>query len=423
MAPSKQSARAFVVGLGALGVFAVILLVAFTAQEARLPWTVPTTLVADFQDVGQLVVGSDVRQNGRFAGKVAEITLVDGHPRVTMQLSSDALPIYRDAYAGIWDQSSLAQKFVELRVGNPASGPLGNAVLPMSQTESTHDISTVLDVFDPPTRAALGNGFRQLGGVAGYGAGFHSFLADWPGYLRDTRTITVDLASDRTNLPGLLRSTDRVASRFTGREQQLGELLRNLDVTLRAVGADNAGPLAATITKLPGTLRATRAALDNADLPLADLAVATDRLRSGSDALGHATPDVRGVFREARRPFGHTPDFSDDAKPAVSDLHDTFSDLRPFVPRLGNGLHAAVRPLTYLKPYRVDLGTFFTDLDGLIRGHEGWTHQFRAYVAGPTLTSLSNLPINDSAKSYLKPGEAYFLRDKNGAFIPGDPGN
>jgi phospholipid/cholesterol/gamma-HCH transport system substrate-binding protein len=331
--------------------------------------------------------------------------------------------MYRDGYAGIWDQSSLAQKFVELRVGTAASGLLGDDVLPISQTESTHDLTTVLDVFDPPTRAALGNAFRQLGGAAGYGPGLHSFLAGWPGYLQDAQTITVTLASARTDLPGLLRSTDRVASRFTGREQQLGELLRQLDVTLRAFGTDNAEPLAATITKLPGTLRTARGALDAADPPLADLASATGDLRSGSGALGDATPDVRGVFREAQTPFGHTPDFSDEAKPALNDLKDTFSDLRPFVPRLGNGLKSAERPLTYLKPYRVDLGTFFTDVDGLIRGHEGWTHQFRAAVAMPTLTSLSNLPINDSTKAYVAPGEVLTVRDKNGAFIPGDPGN
>jgi phospholipid/cholesterol/gamma-HCH transport system substrate-binding protein len=317
----------------------------------------------------------------------------------------------------------LAQKFVELRVGTPASGVLGNDVLPISQTESTHDLTTVLDVFDPPTRAALSNAFRQLGGAAGYGPGLHSFLAGWPGYLQDAQTITVTLASARTDLPGLLRSTDRVASRFTGREQQLGELLRNLDVTLRALGTDNAGPLAATITKLPGTLRTTRAALDTAYPPLGDLAVATGELRSGSGALGDATPDVRGVFREARTPFGHTPDFSDEAKPAVSELKDTFSDLRPFVPRLGNGLGAAVRPLTYLQGYALDLGTFFTDADGLIRGHQGWTHEFRAFVVAPSVTTAYNLPINDAEKAYLAPGEVYNRRDPNGGLIPGNPGN
>lgn len=423
MARSKVSARAFIAGLFALAVFAVIFFVAFTAQQARLPWQEPTRLAADFQDVGQLQVGSEVRENGQFAGKVAAITYVDGHPRVTMELSNDALPMYRDGYAGIWDQSSLAQKFVELRVGTEASGLLGNDVLPMRQTESTHDLTTVLDVFDPPTRSALGNAFRQLGGAVGYGPGFHDFLGGLPGYEQDVRTISVTLASARTDLPGLLRSTDRVASRFAGREQQLGELLRNLDVTLRAFGTDNAEPLGATITKLPGTLRTARGALDAADQPLADLATATGDLRSGSDALGNATPDVRGVFREAEKPFGHTPDFSDDAKPAVNDLKDTFSDLRPFVPRLGKGLKSAERPLAYLKGYRVDLGTFFTDVDGLIRSHEGWTHHFRAIAAMPTLTSLSNLPINDSEQAYLKPGEVYFKRDKNGAFIPGDPGN
>src|SRR5437870_1898232 len=115
-APSKHAARAFLVGIGSLGVFAVIFLVALTANQARLPWTKPTVVVADFQDVGQLEPGtSEVRENGKFAGKVTKVTSVDGHPQVIMELSPDALPLYKDAYVGIWDYSTLAQKFVEIR--------------------------------------------------------------------------------------------------------------------------------------------------------------------------------------------------------------------------------------------------------------------------------------------------------------------
>jgi len=156
MARTKYAARRFLVGLGAIGASLVLVYLAFTANQGRLPGAPVTTVRAAFDDVGQLQAGSEVRQNGEIVGQVSAVELVSGKPLVTMKLTSGA-PVYRDGYAGIWDQSALAQKFVELRSGNAASGPLGDAVLPASQTESTHDLVSVLDVFDPPTRAALGS--------------------------------------------------------------------------------------------------------------------------------------------------------------------------------------------------------------------------------------------------------------------------
>lgn len=421
-APSKYAARRFLIGLVALAVIAMIMVVAVTANQARLPWTEPTRIRAAFENIGQLAPGSEVRQNGLKIGQVAAVDLADGKPVVTMEVTG-GVPMHRDGYAGIWDQSSLAQKFVELRPGTEASGLLGDAVLPASQTESTHDLVDVLDVFDKPTRDALGNALRQIGGgmlMGDYGPGFHGFLASLPTSEDSVRKLSVTLVSDRTDLPGLLRSTDRVSSRFTGREQILGELLRQTDETLRAIGTDDGKALGATLAKAPNTLRTARGALDDARPVLADLTAGTRDLTPGADALGRSTDDLRGTFREAQEPFHGVPDFADEAKPAVSNLKDTFSDLRPFVPRLGGGLKDAAVPLQYMKPYALDIGSFFTDVGSLIVSHEGWTHHFRGALAMPTATSLTDLPIRDSALPYPKPRQNLLIRDKDGAFIPGD---
>jgi phospholipid/cholesterol/gamma-HCH transport system substrate-binding protein len=423
VAPTKTSARQFVFGVGALAILIVVGVVAFTANQGRLPWTQPAKIRAEFADIGQLQVGSDVRQNGLPIGQVSHIDLVDGHPIVTMAVNN-AQPMYRDGYAGIYDQSSLALKFVELRSGNPASGLLGGGILPISQTESTHDLVQVLDIFDVPTRDALGNELRQLGGgMAGYGPGLQSFIGSLPQSLSDVRTVSDTLADKRTDLPALLVSTDRVASRFSGHEQILSSLLKQTDATLQAIDTDDGRPLGATISKLPNTLSTVRGALEAASPPLADLAAATRDLRAGgAESLGKSTSDLRGAFREARQPFHDTPGFSRDARPAVSNLKDTFAVLRPFVPRLGGGIGSARTPLAVWKPYSLDLGTFFTDLDSLVIGHEGWTHHFRGMVSVPSATSLELAPIKDASNPYPKPGEVYTQRDVNGSLIPGDPG-
>lgn len=419
MAPTKGSARRFLSGLGTLAVMLVIGYVAFTANQGRLPGTPVTTVRAAFTDVGQLQAGSEVRQNGITIGQVSAVQLVNGQPVVTMDVHG-GVPMYRDGYAGIWDQSALAQKFVELRAGDPASGPLGDGTLPVSQTESTHDLVQVLDVFDPPTRAALGSALRQLGGgLAGYGPGLHGFIGSAPGVLSDVSELSTTLVSDRTDLPGLLRTSDRLSSRFAGREYQWTELLHQTDETLRALDVDNGKPLADTVTKLPGTLRAVRTALDDADQPLTDLASAAGDLRSGARSLGRATPDVRGVFREAHAPLDRIPGVSDDAKPAVADLSRTFSDAQSLAPKLADALSSAAPPLKVLAPYAPDLGTFAFDLSNLIVDHDGWEHRLRIMAGAPSLPTLLVNQLKDTNNPYPAPGQAIRDRDPNGGEIPG----
>ncbi|MDX6584732.1 MAG: phospholipid/cholesterol/gamma-HCH transport system substrate-binding protein [Solirubrobacterales bacterium] len=419
MAPTKGSARRFLSGLGTLAVMLVIGYVAFTANQGRLPGTPVTTVRAAFTDVGQLQAGSEVRQNGITIGQVSAVQLVNGQPVVTMDVHG-GVPMYRDGYAGIWDQSALAQKFIELRAGNPASGPLDDGTLPVGQTESTHDLVQVLDVFDPPTRAALGNALRQLGGgLAGYGPGLHGFIGSAPGVLSDVSELSTTLVSDRTDLPGLLHTSDRLSSRFTGREYQWTELLHQTDETLRALGVDNGTPLGDTLTKLPGTLRAVRTALDDADQPLTDLASAAGDLRSGAHSLGRATPDVRGVFREAHAPLDRIPGVSDDAKPAVADLSRTFSDAQSLTPKLADALSSAAPPLKVLAPYAPDLGTFAFDLSNLIVDHDGWEHRLRIMAGAPSLPTLLVNQLKDTNNPYPAPGQAIRDRDPNGGEIPG----
>jgi phospholipid/cholesterol/gamma-HCH transport system substrate-binding protein len=420
MARSKQSARSFIAGLGTIVVLILIGIVALTANQGHLPGASGEVVKAAFRDVGQLAPGSEVRQNGQVVGQVSSIDLVNGMPVVTMQVHGGP-PMYRDGYAGIWDQSSLAQKYVELRAGTPASGPLGTAVLPVGRTESTHDLVQLLDVFDPATRQALGGSLRALGGgLAGYGPGLHDFVATLPGDLTDATTITTSLVSPRADLPGLLRSSDQLAERFTGREQQIAELLHQTDETLRGLGVDSGAPLRATISTLPGSLRTVHAALDNALPPLTDLAASTGDLKSGAGALGHATPDVRGVFRDGRAPLDRIPDFSDDAKPAVDDLSHTFTDARPFTPKLANLLDSGAPILKTLGPYAQDMGTMFTDLKNVLRNHDGWEYRLRIMSGAPTAVSVAGKVIADSRDPYPAPGQATRIRDRNGGLIPGD---
>jgi phospholipid/cholesterol/gamma-HCH transport system substrate-binding protein len=419
MAPPKKAAGNFLVGLVLIALFGMVSYVALTANKGRLPGTPATVVRAAFDDVGQLQVGAHVRQNGIQVGQVSAIDLVNGTPLVVMEVN-DAVPMYRDGYAGIWDQSTLQQKYVELRAGTPAAGPLGDDVLPADRTESTYDLTTLLSVFDPPTRTALASTVRELGGgLIGQGPGLHQFLAGVDGALRDTGRLSATVADPRTDLPGLLTSANRLSTRFTGRERQITELLAQTDATLRALNPDGGRPLADTLERLPGTLTAVRAAVRDAATPLADVSTATATLRDGAGALGRATPDLRGVLRESPEPLDSLPAVAEDARPAVDELTGTFADGRLFTGKLRDGLSSVVPPLQVLTPYGPDLNKFAFNGASTLGGHDGWEHYLRAGLAPVTGTVAAGNLIGDTGDPYPAPGEAYRQRDPNGSTIPG----
>jgi phospholipid/cholesterol/gamma-HCH transport system substrate-binding protein len=417
---TRTQARSFLVGLGAIAVLAGVIYLSLTANTGRLPGTPVTTVTAAFANVGQLQTGSDVRQNGIRVGQVSNVAFQRDQAIVTMTLNGD-VPVYSDAYAGIWDQSALAQKFVELNAGNPATGRLGDRTIPLAQTESTHDLVDLLDVFQPDTRAALSSSLRALGGgVAGYGPGLHGFIAGAPQMLNSLGTVSTALSSDQADLPALLRSTDALTSRFEGREAQITSLLAQTDQTMQALGVDGGVPLSDTLKGLPPALTSARDAFNKIYGAVDDTGTAMTDLQSGAVALGQATPDVRGVLTDGVRPLDSVPDVSDSAKPAVDELTAVFSDARPFVPRVANGLSSAAEPLAVLAPYAQDIGTFSFDIGNLIGNHDGWLHRLRIMVGSPGLDSpLTGELVKDTNNPYPAPGQAIRDRDTNGGLIPG----
>lgn len=330
--------------------------------------------------------------------------------------------MYRNATAALWDQSALGQQFVELDPGDPSAGPLGDAPIPLAQTESAQDIAQLLDVFDPPTRTALRDTLRAVGGgAAGQGEGLHAAVAAAAGLLSDLGTVSAALATPDAELAAFLRTTDGLATHVAGRAEELRALLRQSEQTLAAVHVDQGAPLGATLDAAPGTLRDARGVLDALHDPLPDARQAVQTLRPGVQALGDSTADLRGVLREAVPPLDVVPRVADRADPAVRDLTRTFADARPFVPRLADGLSSAAPPLRVLAPYVADLALFSDDFAKLISNHEGFRHQLRIFIGLPGGSSLSGLgPVTkEPVNPYPAPGEAIADRDPNGALVPG----
>ena len=83
-------------------------------------------------------------------------------------------------------------------------------------------------------------------------------------------------------------------------------------------------------------------------------------IRPGVNDLAAATPDVRGVLREAPRPLDKVPGVSDVGQPALEALTPALHDLRPLLGDIRTAAQNARLPLACLAP--LDVGRVFTNL-------------------------------------------------------------
>ncbi|MCE3554467.1 MlaD family protein [Pseudonocardia sp. RS11V-5] len=415
-APRKQAwrrRRSTLVGVGVVGFLAAIVAFAITAQNglpSYLPGVERTEVKAAFSDAGALRRGDDVRIADVRVGYVSDIALVDGTPVATMQLE-DARPVYRDATAAIGARSALGQKYLSLTPGTEAAGRLP-ADSTITDTTPSQELDTLLDTLDPATRDAAASTIRNVGGgLAGRGTDLSDGLQALPAVLPDLGTVSDALSADSgAGLSDLLTAADRLSRSFAERQQSLGALVSQLDPTLAAVNTDEGRPAAETLKWAPDTLREARSALDSLNGPLASTRDAVTVVRPGAEALGQATPDLRGVLREAVRPLDKVPGVSGSAGPAVEDLTPTSANLQPLARQLGTTMDQAAPSTQYIGRYSNDLSLFFTYFADALKYSDTLGHGLMIYPIIKPESVLNNVPIEDPTvhrEAYPPPGGTF----------------
>lgn len=409
----QRGARVRSGAIGAL-VFAGIgfsVYVALNAQTGVLPFTPLQFRTVAFDDVGDLQVGNEVRVAQVRIGRVDDIDLVGDEAHVRMQIDDTEYEIYRDATAEVTSRSGLGQQYLDLRPGSAAAGRLGeDDVLPADNTENADQLLDLAEVFDPTTQAAAQTAIGELGnGAAGRGEDLRDFFTGAPEILPDLGTVARSLAvDDGRDLTTMLESLDGLTARFSGREQEIADLVGQLDTTLAAFDADGGAPLAATLDVAPESLSALRTALVDLQQPLRDTTSAMSVLEPGAGALGDATPDLRGVLTEAPGPLDRVPGVSDLAEPALSDLTPVFTDARPVAPKLTELVASAHTPLQVLAPYAPEIAQWFTNArnalsDGDTAGH---ALRFTLIPRDESVTGAAGIPAPlTSGDAYPEPGE------------------
>jgi phospholipid/cholesterol/gamma-HCH transport system substrate-binding protein len=268
----------------------VILLALYAAFIHQYPWSNPYQLKAVFANANNLAVNSPVRIAGVGVGKVSSIETKPGSSAsvVTMDLTSAALPIHKDAQLKIRPRIFLEGNFfVDLKPGSAEAADVSsNGEIPMSQTYSPVQIDQVLSVLQGSARASAQkllqgygnavNGKPRPGEDKRYGADPSTTGQTAAQSLNDSITPAVPalknvsivneafLGTQPHDLSRLIDSTGKTAAELAKHEDALQGLVTSFNTTMGAF-ASQATALQTTVHLLPTVLQSADSALLHLD--------------------------------------------------------------------------------------------------------------------------------------------------------------
>jgi phospholipid/cholesterol/gamma-HCH transport system substrate-binding protein len=365
----KRSARftSGVIGLVVIVVAAVIAVFALNSAKG-FPGEAHTYVKAQFTNTGDLHVDDDLREADVRVGRVDSIDYEgNGVGTVRLQFDDDK-PVYKNATVQVVSRSGLGQKYINIDRGDPAAGVLpSDGVIPASQTQPAVEILDLASIFDPQTTAAAQGALGQLGaGMEGHAQDLSDAVDAVPGTLPKLGTVARALNNNNgRDINTVLTSLRDLTSQFQGRQQQITDLNRQLATTFDAVNVNGGKSLADLLKVAPGAFSDVRKALVDLQQPLETTTAAVTNIRPGVSDLAAATPDLRGVLREAPEPLDKVPGVSDVGQPALEALTPALHDLRPLVVDIRTAAQNARLPLACLAP--LDVGRVFTNLGILTR--------------------------------------------------------
>ena len=397
--------KPFVVGVALLVLFGGAVLFGLNSTHG-MPLVERKEVRVAFEDLSGLNVGDDVRIASTRVGYVDAIELDDAGAVAVLKLDDPDTELYENARAArVSDRSGLGQKFVNLDPGDPSSGTLRDGgTIPAEQTVRSEDINQLLDVFDPQTRERASVSLRNLGGgMTGHGEDLQALAAQAPGLLADTGDLSQALAADSgVPLTSMLTSAERLSARMAHRSDELAALTEQLATTVDAFGVDGGERVKGALALAPETLATADKALKSLDRPLADTALAMRQLRPGATALGRATPDVRGLLREAVVPLDKVPAVSREAVPGVASLTLLVEDARPLSSQLVKTGQSAAPFVGVLGAYAPDMAAYYRGASDTLSHGDSAGNWLRILLV-PGSESVAGSPIPIQRDPYQPP--------------------
>jgi len=230
-----------VAGLIAGAVIAVIVgIMAKINIDFAAPWTSTHTVSMRVSDADGISVSSDVRIAGRLVGQVTAVNSNGQYATVVFHVDDSEWPLPADTTASIRLATLLGQKYVELQPGSDKKDHLAdNSTIDLPRTKPVVDFDQILNTFDTPTRTALTDIVKTVGGaVKGQEGTLQQLLPSLNDLSKHSVTPTGELVTRDSELNGILVNLGTTADQLNQSRNDLAGVIDNLNSVTGALAAN-----------------------------------------------------------------------------------------------------------------------------------------------------------------------------------------
>jgi phospholipid/cholesterol/gamma-HCH transport system substrate-binding protein len=337
-----------------------------------------------------LRTGSPVKVGGVEVGSVDRVGVKSGRVFVRLAVDPKQVKVHPDAQASITAANLLGEKYVELVPGNSGAPSPDGVLISSSRVRSTVDLDQVLDTLDLPTRTRLAILIKEASiALGGRRRDVAATLDELPHAFGDAERLLGEVVADNHTLADTIARSDQFISDLTPQRRELSHVIQLAGESMQAT-TDRQAELRQSIEKVPGTLAALHAFLDELDRTTQPLGSAARALSTTARPLSETLVDVVPFTNAARPALAKAVTVS----PLLTQLADvgtrTLGTARPTIAALRDLAGAAPRFTTALGSSVDDLLNTIEGWDRAIQTRDGLSHVFRgkATISTDTLRTL-----------------------------------
>ena len=253
--------------------------------------------------------GNDVVVSGVVVGKVTQVAVApesdrSGGALITMQVDHKYAPFRQGTHLQIRPKGFLGNMFIDVAPGADGNTPIrSGGSIPIENTAAPVDLSQVMDIFDPNTRAKIKTATLEGGKMLqGRGQDVNKVLSELPAISAQTADVTANLDSEQQVLDQLTVEFDIITQQMAAEDQSF-----RADI---AQGAD-----------LLQALAAHEAAIQ------AEIVYANEALGRINAGLGGHEQDLSQLLKEMPALQARLRELSSTSDPVLADVNMCYSNI------------------------------------------------------------------------------------------------
>jgi phospholipid/cholesterol/gamma-HCH transport system substrate-binding protein len=292
-----------------------------------------------FPEATQLASQSDVRISGVNVGKVIKLAPAGNRTDATLEIKPEFAPLPADSNAILRVKSLLGETYVELSPGNRKGKMVADGgTLNPGRVSPTVELDEILSTLDAKTRKAWQTWMQaQAEAVHGRGSDINAVFGRLPGLTEKLEELTATLDAQEAATTKAVSQTGEVFDALSQREGELRGLVTDSERLFAATSSRNE-QLGQIVRELPRFERVSTDMLPKLTAFARKATPAVRQLQPVATASGPAFAALDDVAPQFQGLFGQLQDVIDASEkglPAINHILDTFrpvlGDIDPFL--------------------------------------------------------------------------------------------